>query len=176
MTDQGIESELLHAYHDGELGPFARWRTKRRLDRDPAARAELTRLAELRTALREAASQGGSTPDFWPGIAARLGALDADLDHGDEAGHAAPGWVPALAGLRAWLRPLAAGALAAGAAAAWLVFSAPTEAVDGGVVRWLYTRGRPVMVLDRPDAATIIWMLDETPGDQTGRRTPGVYI
>jgi hypothetical protein len=48
--------------------------------------------------------------------------------------------------------------------------------VDEGVVRWLYTRGRPVMVLDRPGDATIIWLLDETPGDQTGRRIPGVYI
>jgi anti-sigma factor RsiW len=176
VTDRGIESELLHAYHDGELGPFTRWRTKRRLDRDPAARAELTRLTEVRTALREAAS-GAPTADFWPGIAARLGAADAGLDRGGETGRAtAPERVPALAGLRAWLRPLAAGALAAAAAAAWLVFSAPTEAVNGGVVRWLYTRGRPVMVLDRPDAATIIWMLDETPGDQTGRRIPGVYI
>jgi len=167
-----IESDVLHAYHDGELGPLARWRTKRLLARDPAARAELTRLAELREAVREVAS-GASTPDFWPGIAAQLAALDARAEGGLEA---TPGLAPALAGLHGWLRPLAAGALAAAAAAAWLVFSAPTEAVDGGVVRWLYTKGRPVMVLDRPDAATIIWMLDETPGDQTGRGTSGVYI
>jgi anti-sigma factor RsiW len=165
-----IESELLHAYHDGELGRLARWRTRRRLARDPAARAELARLAELRAAVREVAG-GAPAPDLWAGIAARLGALDADLERGAPA---VPS--PALAGLRAWLRPLAAGAVAAAAAAAWLLFSAPTEAVDEGVVRWLYTRGRPVMVLDRPEDATIIWLLDETPGDQTGRRIPGVYI
>jgi hypothetical protein len=129
----------------------------------------------LRAALREAAS-GATGPDLWPGISARLGALDADLDPAGEAGTAAPVRAPALAALRGWLRPLAAGALAAAAAMAWLVFSAPTEAVNGGVVRWLYTRGRPVMVLDQPDDATIIWMLDETPGDQTGRGIPGVYI
>jgi anti-sigma factor RsiW len=167
-----IESEVLHAYHDGELGRLARWRMRRRLARDPAARAELARLAELRAAVREVAG-GAPVPDLWTGIAARLGALDADLERGGGA-PAVPS--PALAGLRTWLRPLAAGAVAAAAAAAWLLFSAPTEVVDEGVVRWLYTRGRPVMVLDRPGDATIIWLLDETPGDQTGRRIPGVYI
>jgi hypothetical protein len=172
VSPRHIESEVLHAYHDGELGRLARWRTQRRLARDPAARAELDRLAELRAAVREVAG-GAPAPDLWPGIAARIGAPDADLEL-EGGAPAVPS--PALAGLHAWLRPLAAGAVAAAAAAAWLLFSAPTEAVDEGVVRWLYTRGRPVMVLDRPEDATIIWLLDETPGDQTGRRIPGVYI
>jgi anti-sigma factor RsiW len=176
VSGRRIESEVLHAYHDGELGRLARWRTERRLARDPEARAELVRLARVRSAVREAAS-GAPVPELWPGIAERLAALDAELGREATAGRGvSPVLSPAGAGLRAWLRPLAAGAAVAAAAAAWLVFSAPTEAVDQGVVRWLYTRGRPVMVLDRPEDATIIWLLDETPGDQTGRRRPGDYI
>jgi anti-sigma factor RsiW len=160
-------SELLHAYHDGELGGVARWRMERRLARDPAARRELARLVELRGAIRDVAS-GPPAPDLWSGIQAGLPSIDAGVDAAIRP--------PAFAGAPAWLRPLAAGALAAGIAAAWLVFSAPTDPVNGGVVRWLYTRGRPVMVLEQPNDATIIWLLDETPGDQTGRRMPGVYI
>jgi anti-sigma factor RsiW len=160
-------SELLHAYHDGELGGLGRWRIERRLARDPAARRELARLVELRGAIREVASDPPA-PDLWAGIEAGLASVDAGVEAA-----ARPAAEPAA---RPWLRPLAAGALAAGIAAAWLVFSTPTDPVDGGVVRWLYTRGRPVMVLEQPNDATIIWLLDETPGDQTGRRMPGVYI
>lgn len=160
-------SDRLHAYHDGELGGLARWRVERRLARDPSARRELARLVELGGAIREIAS-GPRPPDLWAGIQAGLASVDAGVEAADRP--------PTFAGARVWLRPLAAGALAAGVAAAWLVFSAPTDPVNGGVVRWLYTRGRPVMVLDQPDDATIIWLLDETPGDQTGRRMPGVYI
>lgn len=167
------DTELLHAYHDGELGGFARWRMERRLARDPAAREELARLAELRTAVREVA-MAPAGPDLWAGIQARLASFDAASAADQESAERT--FVHASGGLRAWLRPLAAGALAAAAMVAWLVLSAPTESASSGVVRWLYTRGRPVMVLEQPDDATIIWLLDETPGDQTGRRLPGVYI
>jgi len=173
MSPTSRESEVLHAYHDGELGTLDRWRMKRRLARDPAARAELARLTELRRLVRELAT-ARAAPDLWSGIAARLGSIDAGV--ATEPAASARTLASGLAGLRAWLRPLAAGALVAAAATAWLVFSAPTEAVNGGVVRWLYTKGKPVMVLEGGEDATIIWLLDETPGDQTGRRIPGVYI
>jgi anti-sigma factor RsiW len=170
MSPTSRESEILHAYHDGELGALARWRTRRRLARDPSARAELARLAELRGLVRELAADP-PTPDLWPGVASRLGAIDAAA--GREA--STPGRTgPSI--LRAWLRPLAAGALVAAAATAWLVLSAPTETAQGGVVRWIYTKGKPVMVLEGGEDATIIWLLDETPGEQTRGRRAGEYI
>jgi anti-sigma factor RsiW len=172
MSPTSLERETLHAYHDGELGALARWRTRRRLARDPSARAELARLAELRGLVRELAAEP-PTPDLWPGIASRLGAIDAGVAAGGEA--STPGGT-GLSILRAWLRPLAAGALVAAAATAWLVLSAPTETATGGVVRWIYTKGKPVMVLEGGEDATIIWLLDEAPGEQTGRRRAGEYI
>jgi anti-sigma factor RsiW len=172
MSPGSRESEILHAYHDGELGVLARWRTRRRLARDPAARAELARLAGLHALVRGLPT-GPSTPDLWPGIASRLGAIDAALAVESEA---APTGRPGLSILRTWLRPLAAGALVAAAATAWLVLSPPTETAKGGVVRWIYTKGKPVMVLEGGEDATIIWLLDETPGEQTGWRGAGEYI
>ena len=47
----------LHAYHDGELRGFARWRFERRLARSPELRRELEALALMRELVREGESQ-----------------------------------------------------------------------------------------------------------------------
>jgi anti-sigma factor RsiW len=167
MTDENEGREtmnanepLLHAYHDGELSGLARWRFERRLRRSPELRAELGRLEHLRGLLR---TRDGDEPgpDLWGAIALRLPALDAAAHEGrDETvrGRAAGGPGP---GLSWWLKP--AGAVVATAAVAGIVVyggdwqEAPTS---GGVVRWLDSGGRSVMVLDDEPDTTIIWVLD----------------
>ena len=47
------DERALHAYHDGELRGFARWRFERRLARSPALQRELRGLSELGRLLRE---------------------------------------------------------------------------------------------------------------------------
>ncbi len=46
-NDRGRDEATLHAYHDGELGVWARWRFERRLERFPELRQELAALAAL---------------------------------------------------------------------------------------------------------------------------------
>jgi anti-sigma factor RsiW len=136
----------LHAYHDGELGRFSRWRLERRLRRDPRLRGELERVERLGALLREAAP-AAAAPDLWDGIARRLPA----------AAEPAPG----LGGL-SWLRPVSAAAVAAAVAAvAWVAWFG-AAAAPGGAVRWIDSGGRPMLVLDEGVEAdvTIIWMLD----------------
>jgi hypothetical protein len=144
----------LHAYHDGELGRWSRWRFERRLRGDPQLRGELEGLERLSGLLREAAP-AAAAPDLWDGIAQRL------------SGAAEP--VPGL-GWPVWLRPASAAAVAAAVAAvAWLAwFEAAVPA--GGAVRWIDSGGRPMLVLDAGVGAdvTIIWMLDG-PAERAGR-------
>lgn len=159
MTQPRRERERseLEAYRDGELSPFARWRVERRLRRDPAARRALAELGALGSFLREsdAAAPG---PDLWESIRLRLPAADARLAEAE-----------ALRESRgAWRRPagfLAFGAAAAGAAALALVLSfegapAPERTPAAGSVRWIDSRGHPMMVLRDDAHATIIWVTD----------------
>lgn len=143
-------SNEVHAYHDRELGAFARWRFERRLRRDPALRRELDALTRLGGWLREAETQAVG-PDLWDGIALRLPAIDAAAA---EAARPARG---------AWLRP--AGAFAAAAVLVLAIWfgSFDAAAPSGGAVRWMDSGGRPVMVLDDAEEAdvTIIWVLDD---------------
>ncbi len=143
----------LQAYHDGELGALARRRLERRLARSPELRSELEALRALGALVRE---RGGvaPVPDLWASISARLPAAE-----GRRAEALAPGRfalpLPRLA------RPL--GALAAvGAAALALLLLAPEPAPEGGVVRWLDSRGTSVLVLedDPRSMVTVIWVLD----------------
>jgi anti-sigma-K factor RskA len=147
------DERALHAYHDGELRGFARWRFERRLARSPALQRELRGLSELSLLLRE--STGATAADLWDRIALRLPALDAQ-----RAEAAQP------ARRLGWWRPLgaAAAALAVAALVAQQWFSSPP--LDrAGVVRWMDSRGRSVMVLedDAQDGVTIIWLLDDAP-------------
>jgi anti-sigma factor RsiW len=147
--DARTESAL-HAYHDGELRGFARWRFARRLARSPALARELELLRAMRAALAEADARAPA-PDLWDAISRRLPAVEAAASRS-----AAPSRVPGL-----W-RPL--GAVAAAAAVAALALRVLLPAQDGaaGAVRWIDSGERNVIVFDDEDL-TIIWVLDGAP-------------
>ena len=153
----------LHAYHDGELSVFGRWRVRRWLAGDSAARRDLAWLAEVRALLREQQAEAPA-PDLWEAIRAELPSR-------------APAAVPAQE-LRSgwsggWLRWLAPAAAAAVAALA-LTFGVPWgDAPDGRSVRWLDAGGRAAMVLQDDREATIIWVLD-APDRVSGRTSRAV--
>jgi len=153
-------SERLHAYHDGELRGLARWRFERRLERDPALQGELFALEETGRLLREVESEAAA-PDLWEAIRLRLPALDAKRVEAGEA--------PAAPRSRPWaLSPwvgvgVAAAALALAIGVEWGDASVP------GSVRWIDSRGSPLMVLQDDSKATIIWVIEGEPGDLSGR-------
>ena len=153
--------ELLHAYHDGELGALRRWRVRRWLARDPAARSELEALATLGEAVRQS-QVAPPAPDVWAGLEGRLRSIDAEREvSGSAAG----------SGLRlgSMFRPAAAGAVLAAVVGRSLPCSWDRRPPpSGGVVRWLDTHGQAVMVLDEGDA-TIIWLM-QPDADQAGRK------
>jgi anti-sigma factor RsiW len=154
MSDIAHElQQRLHAYHDGELGGFSRWRIERRLRRDPVLQRELEALASVGALLRATAGEAGG-PDLWDGIALRLPAVDARRRVGT-AGEAT-GW-------GGWLRPAGAFAVAAALTLAVWFGSFDAQTPSGGAVRWVDSGGRPVMLLDDADESgvTIIWMLDD---------------
>jgi anti-sigma factor RsiW len=153
-------SEQLQAYHDGELRGLNRWRFERRLARDPAARQELLALEETGRLLREAEAEG-TAPDLWEAIRLRLPALDAQRAEAEEA--------PALS--RSRLRALSPW-VGVGVAAAALALAIGVEWGDASVpgsVRWIDSRGKPLMVLQDDSQATIIWVIEGESGDLSGR-------
>jgi hypothetical protein len=149
--------KTLAAYHDGELGRLGRWWVELRLRRDPETRRELASLEALGSWLREAEPAAPTVPDVWDEIRRRL--------------PEAPG--AAVREPRGWLRPglsWAAGgaALAAAAATALLLLAAPDPTGRGsaplagdGAVRWLDSRGQPMMILQDDREATLIWVTDD---------------
>ena len=151
------DERALHAYHDGELRGFARWRFERRLARSPALQRELRGLSELGLLLRErAAAETG--PELWDRIALRLPAADARRQAA-AAEREKPrrlGWLPPLGAVAAAL------VVAAVIAQQWLTAPALERA---GVVRWMNSRKSSVMVLeeDEQNEVTIIWLLDGGP-------------
>lgn len=156
----------LHAYHDGELRGFARWRFERRLARSPELRRELEALALMRELVREGESRV-PTPDLWEGISQRLppaeGARSARI--GDRETRERRGGFGPLA----WLvRPLGAAAVVAAVALVFALVSSDNAAP--GVVRWIDSGDRSVMVLEGDEEVTIIWVLGDasTPPRQGG--------
>jgi len=146
----------LHAFRDGELSAFRRWRVARRLARDPRARHELAALGELGALLREQAESVGE-PDLWEGIRARL----------PTAVRPEP-----LAGPlreRAPRAPIWAGAALATAVVAFVMATGMLsgDAPNVASVRWLDGRGKPVMVLRDDPEATIIWVIQQQPEQTT---------
>jgi len=111
--------------------------------------------------MRELVREGESrvaTPDLWEGISQRL-------PRAEGARPARVGFVPL-----AWLvRPLGAAAVVAAAAA--LVFALISgDNATPGVVRWIDSGDRNVMVLEGDEEVTIIWVLGDasTPPRQGG--------
>lgn len=147
---------LLHAYHDGELSRLARWRFERELRRSPALQRELASLRGLREALR-ASDAARPAPDVWDALALRLPAEDARrAERG--AAQVARAW-----GAREswWLKPVGALAVSAALVAAlWLGGVGSEPPMAGGVVRWIDSGSRSVLVLDDQPDTTIIWVLD----------------
>jgi len=158
----------LQAWLDGELGLLGRWRVRRRLARDGAARAHVAFWRDARALLREDAAETPA-PDLWSELAPRLATAPAPA--------AAPEAAPARAGLRIpVLVPWAGAALVAGAVALALTFGLPAgdAAARSGSLRWLDTGGRSAMVLQDDREATIIWVLEgtaehSTRGGRSGR-------
>lgn len=155
--------ETLSAYHDGELSRFRRWRFERTLAGSEVLQRELAALELMGHLAREHEGEADA-PDLWASIAARLPAENARAARGKEAGGLRERW--GLGNLAPYLKPLAATAAAAGAIFAlvegWGIPSAPVEG-RGGVVRWMDSGGRNVMVLedDADTQMTVIWLLDE---------------
>jgi hypothetical protein len=149
---------LLETYRDGELSAPARWRVKRLLRRDAGARRVLAELEAIGARLREIDAEAPA-PDLWEGIRLRLPALD---------GRRAEAQAEAAA-RRAWLRLPGALALGAAACAAALVLvlawsgekespAAPPAPGPPGSVRWIDSRGHPMLVLRDDRGGTIIWV------------------
>src|SRR5262245_5191154 len=140
----------LQAYYDGELSGLARWWLERRLRRSPALRAELAALARVGEWVRDAHVEEAA-PDVWDSIALRLHAIDARR-------------ADVRAPRRSWVGWLAVpGAVVSAAIAAVLAYHelAPVKPPAAtGVVRWLDSGGRDVMVLEGDPGTTIIWVLD----------------
>ena len=166
MSARDRVSEQLQAYHDGELHGLARWRFERKLARDPAAKQQLSTLEETSRLLREVETENAA-PDLWEAIRLRLPAPNAKRFEVEEA--------PPEPRFRLWtLSPwvgvgVAAAALALAIGVEWGDASVP------GSVRWIDSRGKPLMVLQDDSRATIIWVIEGESGDLS-RRSGRVVI
>ena len=150
--DRSREEEALQAYHDGELGYWARWKVQRRLERSSGLRRELAELEALSGLVLESAPEV-VVPDLWTGIARGLSAVDAERAAVEPA---APRAV-----VFEWLFRPAGALVAAGAAAAALAMLLLSgETVPSGVVHWVDSGTRNVMVLDGEGDVTVIWVFD----------------
>jgi anti-sigma factor RsiW len=162
---------LLDAYHDGELGRLRRLRVRRHLDRCDACRDELASLDGIGAWVRDALDGDGAhapAPDLWSDIRWQIAARRG------QGAPAAPRRRPL--GGRFGLPALGAGVVAAGIATTFLL--GPPQLLDSAartVVRSLNTHGRPVMVFDGPDDATIIWLMDEQ-GSRVAEESTSVWI
>jgi anti-sigma factor RsiW len=155
---------MLQAYCDGELKGFARWRFQRRLERSPALQRELATIALVGELVRQHEAEAPA-PDLWAAIAQRLPAADAQRGVPEREGGA-------LAASLQWLlRPLGAVAAVAAAVALAFVLLSGDNAV-GGVVRWMDSGGRSVMVFEGDEETTIIWVMGsaERPRSTGGAR------
>ncbi len=172
QTDRA--TRLLQAYHDGELGNRAKRRFERALSRDSSLERECALLHEMGELARELDAEA-ETPDLWDQIALRLPAQEA-LREAERSGvRADPDWdAPTPRWRRGWgkprtpwalLPPISAIVAAAVVALVMVRFSAAPETgiAEGGVVRWIDSGKRSVMLLedDGKTGATLIWLLDD---------------
>jgi len=154
MTD-AWDDATLQAYHDHELGFWARWRVERSLARSPELRRTLAEIATLGDLVR-ASEAPVRVPDLWDSIAPGLRIADAEREQGSRAS----GWTQpfgSFAGLGARVGALAA----AGAAAVALAFVLLTDqTAPHGVVHWVDSGDRNVMLMEGEGDVTVIWVLD----------------
>jgi anti-sigma factor RsiW len=153
MSQCDRSTARLHAYHDRELGPWARWRLERHLGQCASCRFELDRLRHVGEWVRGAAALE-EAPDLWGRIAVRLAALDREVE-----GAALPRRA-ARPGLPRFAVPLGAGVAVATAALVVLTLLGSEPPPMRGAVRSLYSPTQPVMVLEDSEDSTIIWVMD----------------
>lgn len=158
----GRDQRDLNAYHDGELSGLRRWIFERRLARSPQLRAELAELGRVSQWVQELRPQSASV-DVWDDIALRLPAIDATHDEqrgGRDEWREPRAWL-GMDWLAAYARPITAVAVTAALALAlFLGIMEDTAPPMPGMIRWLDTGGRSVMVLEDQGDATIVWLLD----------------
>jgi len=171
--ETGRDQRDLHAYHDGELSGLRRWLFERRLSRSPRLRAELEELKRLAHWVQGVGAQSASV-DVWDDIALRLPAIDAEFveqrqrrdgqrQRPDGQPQRRDEWREwrGMDWLAAYSRPLAAAAVTAALALAlFLGIMEDAAPPTPGIIRWLDTGGRSVMVLEDQGDATIVWLLD----------------
>jgi len=152
------EREELHAYQDGELPFYRRWRVERRIARDAAARREIASVAEIGALLREQAA-AQPAPDLWDAVRAQLATAPrpAPIEADAELPARSP-WLPG------WLGAALAAASVAGVMASGVLAG---DAAPVGSVRWIDANRKPVMVLQDDRDATIIWVI-ENPQETSG--------
>ena len=155
----GRDQRDLNAYHDGELSGLRRWIFERRLARSPGLRVELEALNQL-TRCVQGLAQPPPSVDVWDEIAIHLPAIDALPEGQRHRGAEQRGW-RGMDWLAAYSRPLAAvGAAVALALALFLGIMEDGAPQIPGVIRWLDTGGRSVIVLEDQEDVTIVWLLD----------------
>src|SRR5258705_2632674 len=116
----------LHAYADGELSGFARWRFERRVRRSPELQRELAELARIGAWVRDAHAESPGA-ELWDRIALRLPAADsrrAERAAGERSGL---GWL-------AWPGAVASAVVAAGVGAPGLTTPATSP---HGALPWV---------------------------------------
>ncbi|MBW2493466.1 MAG: hypothetical protein JRE43_01845 [Deltaproteobacteria bacterium] len=152
----GRDQRDLNAYYDGELSGLRRWIFERRLERSAQLRTELEELKRVSRWVRELDPQSPSV-DVWDDVALRLPAIDASRDERRE-----PRAQLGVDWLVGYSRPIAA--VAASAALALALFLGIMEDAAPpapGMIHWLDTGGRSVMVLEEQQGdATIVWLLE----------------
>ena len=168
---RGVDEQLrmaLEAYHDRELSWWRQRQMERRLRRSPELQHELDLLRQI-SAGAVAAEPGGASPDLWSDISSHLVAIDAERPSRDAAPAATDRRDPlgrlrgllGLPGLLSW-KPVGL-AVAAGAAVLaiglWNTSGTVPVDPDGGVLRYLDTGAKSVMVVDNADV-TIIWLME----------------
>ena len=152
----------LEAYHDRELSWWRRRRVEAGLRRSPELRRELDLLKQMSTA-GAIAERPLASPDLWADLSGQLGAVDTEKRALVGAGPAAgrPRLRDALSGPFGW-KPVGL-AMAAGAAVLavglWNPLAPLPEEPAVGVVRYLDTGGKSVMLIDEEDV-TIIWLIE----------------
>ena len=151
----GRDQRDLNAYYDGELSGLRRWIFERRLARSPRLRTELEELKRVSCWVQELHPQSPSVV-VWDDVALRLPAIDASREERRE-----PRAQLGMDWLVSYSRPIAAvAASAALALALFLGIMEDTAPAMPGMIRWLDTGGRSVMVLEDQGDATIVWLLD----------------
>lgn len=147
----------LDRYRDGELSPWRRWWIARCVARDPALQRRLESLDTLGGLLREQAASI-EEPDLWEAVRARLATAPRPAPRSEPPPEPASGSI-----VPAWLGAAFATAVVAVVMAASVL---PGDDASMSSVRWLDSKGKPVMVLRDDPEATIIWVI-ETPSRST---------